>query len=182
MRITGGRLRGRTVKVPDTELVRPTQDRVREALFSMLQQVVPGAKTLDLFAGSGALGIEALSRGAASATFVELDARHAARLKANLAELRLEARTIRADAYKYVFPGGEAFDLVFADPPYALAAERGFESLMASIPVAEGGFFVGETAASHHPGTPKGWELVKDREYGKTRICIWRKPNQEKTA
>ncbi|MBQ4439708.1 MAG: 16S rRNA (guanine(966)-N(2))-methyltransferase RsmD [Kiritimatiellae bacterium] len=174
MRISGGTLRGRTVKVPDTDLVRPTQDRVREALFSMLQAVVPGARVLDLFAGSGSLGIEALSRGAKSAVFVEQNPKHARILSNNLKTLGLSARVVVADAFKFS-GNGETFDLVFADPPYALAEERGLEELMATMPLEPGGIFVAETGAA--PSIlPSPFSLLKEREYGKTKITIWRKP------
>lgn len=174
MRISGGTLRGRTVKVPDTDLVRPTQDRVREALFSMLQAVVPGARVLDLFAGSGSLGIEALSRGAKSAVFVEQNPKHARILSNNLKTFGLSARVVVVDAFKFS-GNGETFDLVFADPPYALAEERGLEELMATMPLEPGGIFVAETGAALSI-LPCPFSLLKEREYGKTKITIWRKP------
>ena len=100
MRITGGEFCGRILKVPKTDAVRPTQDRVREALFNIIQCEVPGADFLDLFAGSGAVGLEALSRGAKSATFVEQDRRHIAALKENLSTVRVAAANcVLADAY-----------------------------------------------------------------------------------
>ena len=92
MRIAGGKWRGRALKAPPGDVLRPTQDRVREALFSMLMHETPGARFLDLFAGVGGVGLEALSRGAADCTFVELAPRHLAFLRANVSALAAEAR------------------------------------------------------------------------------------------
>ena len=122
MRIIGGAFRGRTIVAPKDARVRPTGDRVREAWMSIMQPSLPGARVLDLFAGSGALGLEALSRGAASAAFVELNPPSLAAIMANIAALGVENRTVvhRADALRFVEklePG--AFDVAFADPPYA---------------------------------------------------------------
>ena len=189
MRIAGGRFGGIRLKTPKTDAVRPTQDRVREAIFSMLQTEVPGSDFLDLFAGTGAVGIEALSRGAASATFVEIDRRHVATLKENLAAaLRAAAhgdaapRTeiAAADAYRWIAGySGRGFSIAFADPPYALGADKGYASVLATLSargvVRPGGLFVAEMTAVQGAEETPGWELVRDRRYGKTRICIWRR-------
>ena len=182
MRITGGSFGGRNLLVPNSGEIRPTQDRVREALFSILQTVVPGAKVLDLFAGTGAFGLEALSRGAAAVELVERNPRHAEIIRRNLALVRAEARVTVADAYRYVETyAGDGFDLVFADPPYALGAEKGYahvlEMLKARGTVRPGGLFVAEMTAVQHAEETPGWELLRDRIYGKTRICIWRNQN-----
>jgi len=121
MRIVGGALSGRRLVPPDDPRVRPTADRVREAWMNILQEALPGARVLDLYAGSGALGLEALSRGAATAEFVELAPRSLAALRANIAALGLEGRCTvhRGDARRFaqrLAPG--AYDLAFADPPY----------------------------------------------------------------
>lgn len=126
LRVVAGTARGHVLKTPAGTAVRPTLDRVREALFSILGPSIEGARFLDLYAGSGANGIEALSRGAASATFIDSDARSIACIKENLASTRLAAaaNVIRAnlpDQLPNVVPG-EPFDIVFADPPYALDA------------------------------------------------------------
>jgi 16S rRNA (guanine966-N2)-methyltransferase len=122
IRIIAGEYGGRRLKTPATDTVRPTADRVREAWFSILQRPVRGARVLDLFAGSGALGLEALSRGAVSADFVEIHRLALAALKANIAALKVdEQATIhRMDALKFaerLTPG--TYDVAFADPPYA---------------------------------------------------------------
>lgn len=186
MRITGGEFGGINLKVPKSDAIRPTQDRVREAVFSMLQSEIPGCDFLDLFAGTGSAGLEALSRGAASATFVERDARHIACLNENIANVlkgaRAQAATVvRADAYRYIASyAGAGFSVVFADPPYALGEERGYagvlETLASREVVRRGGIFVAEmTAAQASEEAPKDWQLIKDRTYGKTRICAWRR-------
>lgn len=186
MRITGGEFGGINLKVPKSDAIRPTQDRVREAVFSMLQSEIPGCDFLDLFAGTGSAGLEALSRGAASATFVERDARHIACLNENIAKVLKSARSqaatvVRADAYRYIASyAGAGFSVVFADPPYALGEERGYagvlETLASREVVRRGGIFVAEmTAAQASEEAPKDWQLIKDRTYGKTRICAWRR-------
>ena len=166
MRISGGEFRGRVLSVPKGLDVRPTQDRVREALFSMLQNDIRGARFLDLFAGSGSVGLEALSRGAAEVAFVEQAPRSLASLAQNIAMLKVEARcsTIRADVYAWLSatsnaPNGSnglngfnapkglnalngsnglGFDIAYADPPYAVGAEHGYATVLARL--AEGGF------------------------------------------
>lgn len=121
MRIVGGEFRGRRLVVPADPRVRPTADRVREAWMSILQETLPGAGVLDLYAGSGALGLEALSRGASRAAFVELNPPSLAALRENVAALGVEARSEihRADARRFAgrLPPA-AYDLALADPPY----------------------------------------------------------------
>jgi len=121
MRIIAGEFRGRRLRPPPDRKVRPTADRVREAWLSILGDAVPGAEVVDLFAGSGALGIEALSRGARHATFVEIGASSLTVLRRNLADLDLEERATvrRAEVLRYVAKlDAGAFDVAFADPPY----------------------------------------------------------------
>ena len=122
VRIIAGEFKGRRLKTPAGDKVRPTADRVREAWFNILQRSIRGARALDLFAGSGALGLEALSRGASSADFVEVHRASLATLKANVAALKVGDRTTihRVDALKFaeqLQPG--QYDVAFADPPYA---------------------------------------------------------------
>jgi 16S rRNA (guanine966-N2)-methyltransferase len=124
MRVIAGRLGGRRIAAPPGRDTRPTGERTREALFSSLDPRLPGARVLDLYAGSGALGIEALSRGAASCVFVERDRWAAAVVSRNLADLDLGAESAvhRAPAERFcAAPSGGPFDLVLCDPPYALA-------------------------------------------------------------
>lgn len=122
MRIVGGEWRGRTIKAPRGTAVRPTLDRVREAWMSIVQLSLPGARVLDLFAGSGALGIEALSRGALSVEFVDSDTRSLSVVRSNLESLGAMSRSTitRGDAIEFARPlSANAYDVVFADPPYA---------------------------------------------------------------
>ncbi len=122
VRIIAGEFKGRRLKTPATDKIRPTADRVREAWFSILQRSIRGARVLDLYAGSGALGLEALSRGAATADFVELHRAALVALRANVKTLSVADRTTihRRDALKFaeqLHPG--QYDVAFADPPYA---------------------------------------------------------------
>jgi 16S rRNA (guanine(966)-N(2))-methyltransferase RsmD len=122
MRIVAGTHGGRRLIAPRGRDTRPTSDRVREALFSILGERVDGARVLDLFAGTGALGLEALSRGAAEATFVDRDAAAVAAVRANLEALGLRAAVHRRDALAFLRGGAGPFDLAFLDPPYREAA------------------------------------------------------------
>lgn len=182
MRITGGEFGGRNLKVPKSDAIRPTQDRVREALFNILQNEVAGCDFLDLFAGSGAVGLEALSRGAKSATFVEANRRHLAVMRENVDSLRLQSTAVdivAADCYRWLASySGPGFSIAFADPPYALGEEKGYASVLATLAargvIRPNGLFIAEMTAVQKAEETPGWELVRDRTYGKTRLCIWR--------
>ena len=189
MRITGGKFGGRNLNVPRSDAIRPTQDRVREALFNILAPEIPGCAFLDLFAGSGAVGLEALSRGAERVTFVEGDRRHAQVLQKNLtAILQSNNRTteqsnnslIVADCYRWLSTyAGPGFTVGFADPPYALGEEKGYAAVLATLAVRgvirPGGLFVAEMTAVQRAEETPGWDLLRDRTYGKTRLCVWRR-------
>jgi 16S rRNA (guanine966-N2)-methyltransferase len=169
MRIVAGRWRGHTIKAPADDRVRPTADRVREAWMSIVQPELPGARVLDLFAGSGALGLEALSRGAEHCDFVEIGSRSLAALRANIGKLEAEDATIvRGDALKFIqrLERG-AYDIAFADPPYGMnlaarVAERWLEVPFASLLGVEHGA---------KEQMPAGGET---RKYGDTRITFYR--------
>lgn len=188
MRLAGGEWRGRNLKVPSGDAVRPTQDRVREALFSMLQFELAGASFLDLFAGSGSVGFEALSRGAARATFVELAPRHAACLQANVQMLKAEARctVVRADVYAWLAASPTGFDIAYADPPYELGAERGYARMLQVLAernvVKAGGLFIAEMKAHQDPDVSPLWDLCRDRTYGQTRLAVYRRLEQSAGA
>ena len=187
MRITGGEFGGRNLKVPKSDAIRPTQDRVREALFNIIQCEIAGADFLDLFAGSGAVGLEALSRGAKSVTFVESNRRHLAVLNENLTVLcppgpstSTSSAVITADAYRWLATySGPGFSIGFADPPYALGEEKGYVSVLATLAergvIRPDGLFIAEMTAVQKAEETPGWELIRDRTYGKTRLCIWRR-------
>lgn len=191
MRITGGEFCGRNLAVPKSDAIRPTQDRVRESVFAMLAPEIGDADFLDLFAGSGSVGLEALSRGAKRSTFVEASPRHIKSLKTNLETILKETLSSRsevfvADAYRWIARyAGSGFDIVFADPPYALGEEKGYASVLATLAergvVRAGGVFVAEMTAVQRAEETPGWELLRDRVYGKTRICIWRKEDEKRS-
>lgn len=184
MRIVGGALRGRTIAAPDGDLVRPTGDRTREALFNILAHAdfdgfeLEGARVLDLFAGSGALGIEAISRGASFALFVEVHAESRAAIRENLDALGLNGngKVYKRDATKLgPRPGsvGPAFTLVFADPPYG----KGLGGA-ALLSAREGGWLteralcVVEESALADFEAPEGFEEVDRRRYRDTEIIF----------
>lgn len=182
MRVTGGELRGRILKVPSAGTVRPTQDAVREALFSMLMAEVPGARFLDLFAGSGAVGIEAWSRGAAEVTWVESHAGVARVLTANVETLCGGAgRVIREDVLRWIArarPGDAPYGVIYADPPYgddghADPIEEVMAALATSPLAAEGTIFVAEQRAGLPMPKAAGWARFKDRRYGHTRLALF---------
>jgi len=149
MRIIGGSARGRPLRAPKGNETRPTRDRVRQSLFDVLGQRCDGLRVLDLFAGSGALGLEALSRGAASAVFVEAARPAVQALEANIAALGADtARLVRMDARHYLERPGDGFDLVFIDPPYASGlANVALERLREQRRLNPGGFVYVEVGA-----------------------------------
>ena len=170
-------LGGRRITVPRTG-TRPTTDRVRESLFNVLSARIDftGATVLDLYAGSGALGLEALSRGAASALFVEADHRAAAVIAKNIASLGVEGATLRRGAVAAVLGAGadRPVDLVLADPPYDVSEAEVNEMITA---LATGGWTKAGTIVVVERGTagapltwPDGWQVWPARSYGDTRI------------
>ena len=172
MRIVAGEWRGRRLKVPPGA-VRPTADRVREAWMSIVNAALSGASVLDLCAGSGALGIEALSRGARHATFVEFDVKVLHTLRENIAVVDADARctVVRAEAIKFVGKLGDgAFDVAFADPPYASDVARDVAECWLTVP------FAGILGVEHasRVAMPAGGET---RRYGDTAITFYRVPD-----
>jgi 16S rRNA (guanine966-N2)-methyltransferase len=173
MRVVAGELGGRRLATPPRRsgAVRPTSDRAREAIFSILGDVTAGATVLDLFCGTGALAIEALSRGARSATLVDQQIQLARR---NVDDLGIADRceVVRADVLAYLRRGGERFDLVFCDPPYNIA-DPFASDLDSSIPerLAEGGRVILESAARRPLGL--SLPLLDERRYGEASVRIY---------
>jgi 16S rRNA (guanine966-N2)-methyltransferase len=179
MRVIAGSAGGIRLAVPKRG-VRPTMDRVKTAIFSSLGDAVIGARVLDLFAGSGALGIEALSRGASSVVFVEGDGQSAEIIEGNLAKTKLKGRIRQQDAFDFLrhASGAELFDIVFADPPYEKTqdGERFTEKLLANEDLSRlvdpGGIFVLEK----HPGEALPdttlWRVIRQKTYGATDVLF----------
>jgi 16S rRNA (guanine966-N2)-methyltransferase len=170
VRVVAGEFRGRRLAAPRGVHTRPTADRVREALFSMLGDV-SATRVLDLYAGSGALGIEALSRGAASAVFVERDARAVAVIERNLASLGLEQQVVRQDAVRFLARAEGTFDLVFCDPPYD-SASRLAGPLAERLPALTSEHARIVTESDKRNPLELSFPLVTERTYGDTRIAI----------
>jgi 16S rRNA (guanine966-N2)-methyltransferase len=172
--VIAGQWGGRRLQAPAGAATRPTSDRVREALFSILGDRVAGARVLDLFAGSGALGIEALSRGAAEATFVDSSPAAVKAVRANLEALAVEAEVRRADVGVFLrgaSGAGRHYDLVFLDPPYRLAERLGRELSEALTAVlAPGGLAISESDRR----SPLDLDMTPtdERRYGDTVIRI----------
>lgn len=180
MRVIGGTLKGRRLVAPGGRSIRPTADRVREALFSILADRVAGARVLDLFAGTGALAIEALSRGADDAVLVDSSREAVRAIERNLDAMALSdrARVVRSDVWRFLDlgPSTGAFDLIFADPPYTIGAASGGRILSG---VVTGGWMAprATVVTEHDPKTlwdvPQGLVSVSHRDYGGTRISIY---------
>ena len=172
MRVVAGIAGGRRLQAPAGQRLRPTSERVREAVFASLGSLdaVEGARVVDLFAGTGALGIEALSRGAASATFVESDPKAVEVIKANLKATGLagpEATVVRADVLRFLERSSETFDLALADPPYAF---EGWPALLAVLPA---DLAVLEAASPVEP--VPGWAILRSRRYGDSVVTLARR-------
>lgn len=180
MRIVGGRLRGRILSAPASRAIRPTSERLRESIFDILTHRYPallqGARIVDLFAGSGALGIEALSRGADFALFVDNGAEARALLRENIEHLALGGvtRIWRADAAKLgKAPAGAPFTLAFLDPPYAQGlAAPALAGLLGGAWLAPGALCVIEEAAKAEVAPPPGLEIADERIYGDTKVVL----------
>jgi 16S rRNA (guanine966-N2)-methyltransferase len=180
MRIVAGTWRGRALNAPRGSRTRPTADRVRQALFDMLlhapwggRDIVAGVHVLDVFAGTGAFGLEALSRGAARATFIEQDRHALDALRANIAACRAQDRcTVLAIDALAAAPGDVA-GLVFLDPPYRQdLVPRAIARLRAAGRIAHGTLLVAETAHDELP--PTATPLLAERVHGAARISVWR--------
>ena len=179
MRVITGKARGVQLKTPDGMATRPTTDRVKEALFSIIQFEIPGATVLDLFGGTGQLGIEALSRGAKRAVFVDAGEPACRLIRENLKRTKLEAdaSVIRSDYLDYLKRCRETFQIIFLDPPYAeVFLENALKRITEIDILQSGGIIVAERPV----GKDLPWEFEsftrsRDYKYGNTLLTVYRK-------
>jgi len=177
MRVISGSAGGIPLRIPSHDL-RPTMEMVRGAIFSALGERVIDARVLDLFSGSGAFGIEALSRGAAAATFVDDHPKAIAAIKANLEKTRLEAAIVRSDVFRFLEKTDQTFDLIFADPPYSkrphdpdLIAELVTSSALKKH-LADDGIVVLEKTSGDLALEAHRWTAIRDKTYGSTQVLF----------
>ena len=180
MRIIAGKFGSRRIEVPQDPQVRPTKDRVREALFSMLSSrlSLDGVRVLDLFSGSGALGIEALSRGAGSVVMVEKSPKIAASIQRNIQELACEesADVVVDDCFSFLSADNarDKFDIIFADPPYAYNPEEVLSSIFSSEVCSDKSYVIYESAESLNLNIDDAsFELLKSSKYGDTVVSLF---------
>lgn len=181
MRIIAGKAGRVAIQVPPA-VARPTTDFVRQALFSILAERVSDARVLDLFAGSGAIGLEALSRGAASCIFVDDHRNAAAAIQTNLTKTKLAGgRVVRSDASAFLRRDAGTYDLITADPPYwkhygdTDHVKNLLESGLLTPRLAPDGWFVAETSSLQSPHTAEGWHLADHRTYGSSALWFYQK-------
>lgn len=179
MRVITGKARGVQLKTPDGMLTRPTTDRVKEALFSIINFDIPGARVLDLFGGTGQLGIEALSRGAESAVFVDAREEACQLIRENLKRTKLErdGRVIRVDYMDYLDRCREQYTIIFLDPPYAKEFLENALKRITEIDILQsGGIIVTERPLGKElPLEFDGYLRSRDYKYGKTMLTLYRK-------
>ena len=177
MRVITGKARGVQLKTPEGMLTRPTADRVKEALFSIINFDIPGAEVLDLFGGTGQLGIEALSRGAARSVFVDAREEACQLIRENLRRTKLEGTVVRSDYMNYLNRCREIFSIVFLDPPYAEEYLENALKRITEIDILQtDGIIVTERPVGKElPWEFDGYQRSKDYKYGKTLLTIYRK-------
>ena len=179
MRVITGKARGVALKTPEGMETRPTSDRVKEALFSIINFDIPNAVVLDLFGGTGQLGIEALSRGAKSAVFVDAGDPACKLIKENLRRTKLEGqgKVVRSDYLQYLRTCHDKFDIIFLDPPYAeVFLENSLKKLSEIDILQSGGIIVCERPLGKElPWELPGYSRSKDYKYGNTLLTLYRK-------
>jgi 16S rRNA (guanine966-N2)-methyltransferase len=184
LRVISGTAGGLHLKSPKRHALRPTQDRIRQVIFSSLAEIVPGARVLDLYAGTGSFGIEALSRGAASATFVEQDPEAVQCIRDNLLHCRFQGDVRQSDALTFLDQKPAIlFDLIFADPPYdktrgVLDGDPLLQKIAPFLP--EGGLFIWEHFAERQMQSAGDWEIIRHRIYGETGLTFLRLAGKNK--
>jgi 16S rRNA (guanine966-N2)-methyltransferase len=181
LRIIGGTFRGRKIEQPELDTVRPTKDRIREAIFNVIAEAIPDANVLDLFAGSGAFGLEALSREAQKAVFIEKDPRCAKVIGKNIATLGVEGRSevITSDVSAWLEKEGgkKAFDIVFADPPYNIGMARNILNMINRYDILN---HSGILVIEHHgqealPAAEGAFTLLKCKTYADISVSFYKK-------
>ena len=179
MRVITGKARGIQLKTPEGMLTRPTADRVKEALFSIINFDIPGASVLDLFGGTGQLGIEALSRGARSAVFVDSREDACKLIRENLKRTKLEAdaKVVRSDYLDFLNRTREQFDIILLDPPYAeVFLENALKRITEIDILRSGGIIVAERPLGKElPWEFEGYDRSRDYKYGKILLTVYRK-------
>ena len=177
MRVITGTARGVQLKTPEGMLTRPTADRVKEALFSIINFDIPGAKVLDLFGGTGQLGIEALSRGAERSVFVDAREDACKLIRENLRRTKLEGTVVRSDYMQYLNRCTDQFSIIFLDPPYAETYLENAIKRITEIDILQSdGIIVAERPVGKElPWEFDGYQRSKDYKYGKTLLTIYRK-------
>ena len=178
VRIIGGHWRGTRLPVPDRPGLRPTSDRVRETLFNWLMPALHGAQVLDLFAGSGALGLEAVSRGAAQATLVERDAQHASNLRTHVQRLGAQdrVRVVEDDALRWLAQAsGPPRTIAFVDPPFADGLWQAVLPALAPH-LAPAAWVYVESPPALAPPLPPGWQLHRELQTAQARAALYRGP------
>lgn len=179
MRVITGKARGVALKTPDGLATRPTADRVKEALFSVINFEIPGTSVLDLFGGTGQLGIEALSRGANSAVFVDASDAACKLIKENLRRTKMESqgKVVRSDYLAYLRGCNTKFDIIFLDPPYAEVFLENALNCITEIDILQTGGIIVAERPLEKPILPDfdGYSRSKDYKYGKTLVTLYRK-------
>ena len=179
MRVIAGSARGVSLKTPDGMQTRPTADRVKEAMFSIIHFDIPGARVLDLFGGTGQLGIEALSRGASGATFVDQSDAACRLIKENLRRTKLEnaGKVVRGDYMEYLSRCREQYDIILLDPPYAeVFLENALKRITEIDILRSGGIIVAERPLGKElPWDFEGFTRSRDYKYGQILLTLYRK-------
>ncbi len=177
IRIIGGEWARRQLPVVEVAGLRPTSDRMRETLFNWLQNDLPGSRVLDAFAGTGALGLEALSRGAEAVVFVEKSSKAARQLKANLKVLQAEnAQVVQSDVLRYLQQPPQAFEGVFIDPPFARQLQQRLIDILiqGAWLKPEGWVYVEQPKKQSLPQVPAHWDLHREKQAGEVRYLLYR--------
>ncbi len=177
MRVIAGKAKGIQLKTPDGMLTRPTTDRVKEALFSILQFDLPGTRVLDLFGGTGQLGIEALSRDAKEAVFVDAREEACRLIRENLKRAGFTGQVVRGDYLTYLDQCREKFDIIFLDPPYAEVFLENALNRITEIDILQsGGIITTERPLGKElPWDFPGYDRSRDYKYGKILLTFYRK-------